>query len=326
MKKLVSIVIPNWNGIKFIKVCLESVLQSTFTNYEVIVVDNGSTDGSRELVEDLFHRVGGTEGPPTRCTCHMVRLSKNLGFARACNEGIKAAEGKYVVLLNNDVEVEKTWLRELVEGMERHPECGMGTSKMVQYDNREQLYNTGDLFNIWCTGGARGFGEIDCGQYDEEDYIFGACAGAGIYKKSLFKRIGLFDEDFFIFSEDVDLNIRAQCVGERCIFLPKAVVYHWGTATVGFHSNRHVFLGARNDLFVLVKNYTLREFIKYFIKIFTHQYKLIKVFSLEGQGCTILRSRLSFLFYLPSMFLKRIFVISKRNIQIDEIPEIIKNV
>jgi len=255
-----------------LEVCLNSVCASEYQGFEVIVVDNGSHDGSREKVEELFSRTYDQrpDDDTRKCpkyTCHLVRLPKNYGFARACNEGIYNASGKYIVLLNNDVEVEKNWLRELVEGMECHPECGMGTSKMVQYDNRKQIYNTGDLFKVWSTGGGRGFGEIDSGQYEEETYIFGACAGAGIYRRELFKKIGYFDEDFFIFSEDVDLNLRAQLIEERCIYLPKAIVYHWGTATVGFNSDRHVFLGSRNDLLVLFKNYTLREFVEHFQKI-----------------------------------------------------------
>ncbi|MBU1864568.1 MAG: glycosyltransferase family 2 protein, partial [Candidatus Omnitrophica bacterium] len=254
MTKRVSIVIPNWNGKEFIMSCLKSVYESDYPLewYEVIVVDNGSKDGSYEMVEERFNEEGFPEW-------RLIRLPKNRGFARACNEGIISAEWEYVVLLNNDVEVTPQWLSELVGGMDRHPECSMGTSKMVQYDNRQQLYNTGDLFKIWCTGGGRGSGEIDTGQYEEEEYVFGACAGAGIYRKALFEKIGSLDDNFFIFSEDVDFNLRAQLAGERCVYLPCAVVYHWGTATIGFHSNRHVFLSLRNDLFVLMKNYTLKE-------------------------------------------------------------------
>jgi GT2 family glycosyltransferase len=317
MKKA-SIIIPNWNGIKFVEVCLNSVFASDCDDFEVIVVDNGSTDGSREKVEELFARA-----PAPRAT-HLVRLPKNLGFARACNEGIYNASGEFIVLLNNDVEVEATWLRELIAGMERHPECGMGTSKMVQYDNRSQIYNTGDVFKVWCTGGGRGFGVIDEGQFEKEDYVFGACAGAGIYRGELFADIGLFDEDFFIFSEDVDLNLRAQGRKMRCVYLPKAIVYHWGTATVGFNSDRHVFLGCRNDLFVLLKNYSLREFLRYFRQIWAFQFMRLRALSFEGQGWPVCKGMLSFLFFVPGMCLKRIRAMSRRTVGLTEIAEIIK--
>ncbi len=308
----VSIIIPNWNGIKFIEICLNSVLASDFDSFEVIVVDNGSTDGSREIVEKQYPSI------------RLVRLMRNLGFARACNEGIHCAEGECIVLLNNDVEVKTDWLRQLVEGMERHPECGMGTSKMIQYDNHKQLYNTGDLFRIWCTGGGRGFGEIDRAQYEDEEYVFGACAGAGIYRRSLFEKIGLFDEDFFIFSEDVDLNLRAQLRGARCVYFPNAIVYHWGTATVGFNSDRHVFLGFRNDLFVLSKNYSLKEFLTYFKRIWKHRLSTIHKLCFEGQGLPVFLAYLSFLYFLPGMLIKRIFLLGQRQQSIDAIKEVVR--
>ncbi|MFQ5444002.1 MAG: glycosyltransferase family 2 protein, partial [Nitrospinales bacterium] len=118
---------------KFVGQCLDSLRQMTFDDYEVIVVDNGSSDGSREMVEKSYPWV------------RLIRLPKNLGFAVACNRGIEASNADYVCLLNNDIEVEPDWLKELYEGMERHPEAGMGTSKMMFLDQRDVFYNTGDL-------------------------------------------------------------------------------------------------------------------------------------------------------------------------------------
>jgi len=133
----VSVVIPNWNGIKFVGMCLDSMAHSTFKDFEVIVVDNGSTDGSRELIEEKYPHV------------RLIKLPENMGFARACNEGLKASDAEYICLLNNDIEIDPDWLGELVEGMERHPECGMGTTKMMFLDERDVFYNTGDLFHAW---------------------------------------------------------------------------------------------------------------------------------------------------------------------------------
>lgn len=310
---IASIIIPNWNGIKFIEVCLRSVLASDFDQeFEVVVVDNGSSDGSRELIYEKFPSV------------KVLEEGYNSGFAKACNDGIKASSGEYIILLNNDIEVETSWLKELVGGMQRHSECGMGTSKMVQYDNRSQIYNTGDQFRIYCEGGGRGFGEIDAGQYEKEDYVFGACAGAGIYRRSLFEKIGFFDEQFFIFAEDVDINLRAQLIGERCVYFPSAIVYHWGTATVGFNSDRHVFLFLRNDLFVLLKNYKFTELLKYFTKIAGSIFEGGITYSLAGQGWTVLKSRISFLFFLPCMAWKRMSQVAARKRMLKDIPEILK--
>ena len=143
----ISIVVPNWNGMEFVGMCLDSLSQLDFEGHEVIVVDNGSQDGSREMIEKKYPWV------------ILLKLPENMGFAIACNEGIKASKAEYIVLLNNDIEVTPDWLKELYEGMERHPECGMGTTKMMFLDNRDVFYNTGDLFHSWSSGGGRGQGE-----------------------------------------------------------------------------------------------------------------------------------------------------------------------
>ena len=305
-----SIVIPNWNGIRFVGMCLDSIAQSTFKDYEVIVVDNGSTDGSRELVAEKYPWV------------RHIKLPANMGFAIACNEGIRAARSDYICLLNNDIEVTPTWIEELYEGMERHPECGMGTSKMMFLDNRDIFYNTGDLFHIWSMGGGRGQGEKDTGQYEKEDYVFGACAGAGVYRRSLLEKIGLFDDDFFIFAEDVDLNMRGQLMGLKSVYLPKAKVYHIGTATVGLYSDRYVYLCKRNDVFVLIKNYSLRMYFKYLYSILKRQFHDIKYFTYRGQGLILLKSKLAVVRMLPTMLIRRFHIQRTRTVPDFEIENI----
>ena len=301
--------IPNWNGIKFVGMCLDSIAKSDFADYETLVVDNGSTDGSRELVAEKYPWV------------RHVLLPENLGFAKACNDGIKASNGEYVILLNNDIEVEDDWLREIYEGMERHPECGMGTSRMMFLDERDVFYNTGDLFHAWSSGGGRGQGEKDIGQYDEEEYVFGACAGAGIYRKDMLDEIGLFDEDFFIFAEDVDLNMRAQAMGYQTVYLPKAKVYHIGTATVGLYSDRYVYLCKRNDVYVLTRNYSLSMYFKYFWLILKHQFLDIPYFSHRGQGLVLLKSKLTVLKMLIPMLIRRYRIQQTRTVPDSEIEK-----
>ncbi|MEK9628644.1 MAG: glycosyltransferase [Nitrospinota bacterium] len=290
---LVSVIVPNWNGMRFVGMCLDSLAELNFENFEVIIVDNGSEDGSREMIEEKYPWV------------RLLKLPYNKGFAIACNEGIKAAKAEYVVLLNNDIEVTPDWLAELYEGMERHPECGMGTTKMMFLDNRDVFYNTGDLFHSWSAGGGRGQGEKDTGQYDTEEYVFGACAGAGIYRKKLFEQIGLFDEDFFIFAEDVDLNMRSQLQGFKAVYLPKSKVYHIGTATVGLYSDRYVYLCKRNDILVFIKNYSLKMYFKYLFSIWKHQFNDIKYFTYRGQGQVLLKSKWDALKLLPKMIFRR---------------------
>jgi len=306
---LASVIVPNWNGMRFVGMCLDSLAQLHFENFEVIVVDNGSEDGSREMIEEKYPWV------------RLLKLPHNMGFAIACNEGIKTSKADYVVLLNNDIEVVPDWLTELYEGMERHPECGMGTTKMMFLDNRDVFYNTGDLFHSWSAGGGRGQGEKDNGQYDQEDYVFGACAGAGIYRKELFKKIGLFDEDFFIFAEDVDLNMRSQLQGFQAVYLPKSKVYHIGTATVGLYSDRYVYLCKRNDIWVFIKNYSLKMYLKYLYSIWKHQFNDIKYFTYRGQGQVLLKSKWDALKLLPKMLFRRFQIQRTRTVTDSEIQK-----
>jgi hypothetical protein len=310
-KPAVSVIVPNWNGMRFVGMCLDSLAQLLFEKFEVIVVDNGSVDGSREMIEEKYPWV------------RLLKMPDNMGFAIACNEGIKASNAEYVVLLNNDIEVAPDWLSELYEGMERHPECGMGTTKMMFLDNREVFYNTGDLFHSWSSGGGRGQGEKDNGQYNEEDYVFGACAGAGIYRKELFQQIGLFDEDFFIFAEDVDLNMRSQLQGLKAVYLPKSKVFHIGTATVGLYSDRYVYLCKRNDIWVFIKNYSLKMYFKYLYSIWKHQFSDIKYFTYRGQGQVLLKSKWGALKLLPKMLFRRFQIQRTRTVTDSEIEKLI---
>jgi hypothetical protein len=307
----VSIVVPNWNGMRFVGMCLDSLSQLDFDGHEVIVVDNGSTDGSREMIEEQYPWV------------RLLKMPDNMGFAIACNEGIKASNAEYIVLLNNDIEVTPDWLRELYEGMERHPECGMGTTKMMFLDNRDVFYNTGDLFHSWSSGGGRGQGEKDIGQYETEEYVFGACAGAGIYRREFFNQVGLFDEDFFIFAEDVDINMRGQLKGLKAVYLPKAKVYHIGTATVGLYSDRYVYLCKRNDIWVFIKNYSLGLYFKYLFSIWKHQFSDIKYFTYRGQGQVLLKSKWDALKMLPKMLYRRCQIQTRRSTADEQIEKLV---
>ena len=307
----VSIVVPNWNGMRFVGMCLDSLAQLDFEGHEVIIVDNGSIDGSREMIEEKYPWV------------RLLKMPDNMGFAIACNEGIKASDAEYIVLLNNDIEVTPNWLKELYQGMERHPECGMGTTKMMFLDNRDVFYNTGDLFHSWSSGGGRGQGEKDTGQYEKEDYVFGACAGAGIYRREFFNQVGLFDEDFFIFAEDVDINMRGQLKGLKAVYLPKAKVFHIGTATVGLYSDRYVYLCKRNDIWVFIKNYSLSMYFKYLFSIWKHQFADIKYFTYRGQGQVLLQSKWDALKMLPQMLIRRCQIQTKRSTPDEQIEKLI---
>ena len=241
-----TVVIPNWNGERFLDLCLGSLLDQTFGDFETIVVDNGSTDGSIDVVREHFPDVG------------VVELGENRGFAAAVNAGIEASDTEFVVLLNNDTEQDRRWLEALVRAADAHSDAGLFASKLVDFHDRGVLDGAGDAMRLSGLPYRLGHGERDRGQFDEPGYVFGACAAAALYRKSLFEEVGLFDEDFVSYCEDGDLSFRAQLAGHRCFYVPGAVVYHMGSAsTGGKRSLTATRLGSRNSFSLLVKNLPL---------------------------------------------------------------------
>ena len=237
----VSVIIPNWNGAHHLPVCLDSLRCQTMDDVETIVVDNGSTDGSLQLLDHRYPEV------------HVLPLGKNRGFAGACNVGIEIARGSIVALLNNDTEADPRWLEEVVSAFERHPEVGIVASKMLLYDQRHTLHAAGDFYRVDGTPGNRGIWQMDEGQYDDEEYVFSACGGSAAYRATMLREVGFLDEAFFFSCEDVDLAWRAQLVGWRCYYVPRAVVYHKLSATGGGPTAS--YYDGRNCIYVLIKDY-----------------------------------------------------------------------
>jgi GT2 family glycosyltransferase len=241
----VTVVVPNWNGERFLETCLSSLRRQSYENFEVVLADNGSTDGSVEFVEENF--------PEAR----VVRLPENRGFSAAVNAGIKAASpaAKHMVLLNNDTEVDTGWLQALVDAAGRYPEAGLFASKLVDFEDRRVLDGAGDALRKSGLPFRLGHGEVDRGQFEREEFVFSACAAAALYRRSVFEDVGLFDEDFFSNCEDGDLGFRAQLAGYRCLYVPRSVVYHVGSAsTGGTRSTTNTRLGTQNSINLLVKN------------------------------------------------------------------------
>src|SRR5829696_1348305 len=242
----VAVVIPNWNGERFLSTCLGSLREQSFKDFDVVVVDDNSTDDSIALVRRNFPEV------------RVLPLEENKGFSAAVNAGIRASHAEYVALLNNDTEVDPEWLRSLVEAAKAHPEAGLFASKMLDFYDRRRLDGAGDALRRSGLPLRLGHGELDHGQYDETTFVFGACAGAALYRRDMLDEVGLFDEDFFANCEDGDLSFRAQLAGYRCFYVPGAVVYHMGSAsTGGKRSPMATRLGSRNSFSLLVKNLPL---------------------------------------------------------------------
>ena len=235
-----SVVIPNWNGERLLPACLDSLRAQCETDFETIVVDNASADGSLELLKRAYPEV------------RVVALPRNLGFTGGVNAGIRAATAPVVVLLNSDVEAAPEWLAGVLAAFASDPAVGMVASKIMLHDHRDVFNSAGDQFGRNGVPQNRGVWEQDEGQYDEREYVFGPCGGAAAYRRSLLLDVGPFDERLFMYLEDVDLAWRAQLLGYRCLYEPSAVVYHRLSATGGGVLSS--FYTGRNTVAVLAKN------------------------------------------------------------------------
>lgn len=237
---LFSVVIPNWNGIRHLTTCLDALRAQTYPRVEVLVADNASSDGSQQLISEHY---------PEVC---LIALAENRGFTGACNAGIEAARGEFVALLNNDTEASPSWIEEVVAAFDHRPDAGMVASKMLLFDRRDTLHTAGDIYRVDGLPGNRGVWQKDDGSYDVEEYVFSACGGSSAYRRVMLDQIGILDNDFFFSCEDIDLGWRAQLAGWKCVYAPRAVVYHHLAATGGGPTAS--FYDGRNTLWVIAKN------------------------------------------------------------------------
>ena len=237
----VSVIIPNWNGVAFLRPCLDSLRCQAYRGFEVIVVDNGSTDSSVPVVRREYPEV------------RLLALSTNGGYSGGCNAGIRAAAGEFLVMLNNDTVAEPQWLGSLVEALDRHPDAGSAASRVMMHDRPGILNSAGDIYRRDGTPDSRGVWEPYGPPYDEERYVFGGCGGAVAYRREMLDDIGTFEEAFFMYCEDVDLSWRAQIAGWNCVYTPNAVIRHHLSATGGGALSSY-YVG-RNTLWVIARNY-----------------------------------------------------------------------
>ncbi len=237
---LISAIIVNFNGRHLLKACLESLYNQSFKDMEIIVVDNASEDNSVQYVKDLFPDV------------KLISLSQNMGYASGGNEGLRHSNGRYIALLNNDVELDRHWLENLFAAMEANPEAGIGASKILVY-GANMIDSAGDGYATSLKGFKRGEGK-SAEEYNIQEYIFGACAGAALYRRTMLDKIGFMDDDFFLIHEDTDLNFRAQLNGWRVLYVPTAIVYHKVRSSIGNMSDTAIYYTLRNSELVRIKN------------------------------------------------------------------------
>lgn len=242
----VSVVTPNYNGKDFLYAYFESLIKNSNEIGEVIIVDNGSTDGSQEFIRNYREKV---DFPIV-----LIENSQNLGFAEAVNQGISKARHDYVFSLNNDTVVEKSAILELLNLLNTDERIFSASSKMVQFNNHELIDDAGDDYTLLAYTKKRGNNQ-NLNKFIEVSEVFSSCAGAALYRKDLLEELGGFDSEFFAYMEDVDLGYRARINGYKNLFCPNAVVYHIGSATTGSQYNEFkVRLAARNNVWVVYKN------------------------------------------------------------------------
>jgi GT2 family glycosyltransferase len=253
----VTIIILNWNGKKNTINCLDALKLTTYSNYEITVVDNGSADGSAKHFKDHYPEI------------KLVENRENLGFAEGNNvairEILKRKEIKYIALLNNDTIVKPDWLEKLVNALESDEKIGSCQPKILSLINPDTIDAVGIYINKYGGAFQEGHNEKDLGQYDETTEVFGVCAGAALYRVKMLNQIGLFDKDFFAYYEDVDLAIRARLFGWKSVCIPQAVIYHIHSATLGNDSPFKKYLLERNSYYYIIKSLPRKTILLFLI-------------------------------------------------------------
>jgi hypothetical protein len=292
--KLINVVIPNWNGLEWLKVCLPALRRQTFSDFEVTIVDNGSIDGTVEWIQSHFRHI------------HLISNRENLGFARAVNQGIRRDRNPYAVTLNNDTKPDPDWLYHLFKAAESWDRAGMVASKMLFSDDPTVINSAGVAVDraglAWDRLGGQKDNRTEVTPYE----VFGACAGAALYRRRMLDEIGFFDEDFFAYLEDVDLAWRAQQSGWRCLYAPRARVLHHHSGTSREGSSFKSYHLGRNKIWLLIKNYPFRSLWYYVPLVVLYDLVSVAVAIVLRKDVSALRGRLAALIQWRKMWSKRL--------------------
>lgn len=310
--KKVYVVIPNWNGADRLRPCLDS-LKNQSQPHRVVVVDNGSVDNSVELIE---------KGYPDTI---LIKHRKNKGFAGGVNPGLRLAlkdGAKYAALLNNDAVADKDWLKQLVGLLDKNSGAGIATSKICDAE-KTHLDSTGDLYTVWGLPFPRGRGERYTDKYDADTRVFGASGGASLYRSKMLREIGLFDEDFFAYYEDVDISFRAQLAGWKIGYVPKAVVYHEIGATSSTIRGFTTYQTLKNLPWLMWKNVPWRLMWRVWPRFSLAYWGMIFSALRRGQLGPVFKGLLVTTVLMPKKLVQRHKIQSNRKVSIDYIESMI---
>ncbi len=306
----VSIIILNLNGQEHLARCLPSIEGQTYQNVEVILVDNGSSDGSIEYVRQTFPHV------------KIIANDHNTGFAKANNQGIIASNAPFIFTLNNDTWLDPNCVEEVVRVAEANERVGMIATKMLQMDFPQLIDSAGLDLDRTGFGWSRYHGQPDNSTEQEPYEIFAPCAGAALYKRKMLDEIGLFDEGYFIYYEDMDLAWRAQLRGWHCLYVPKAKVYHAQSATTGRGSPFKRYLLSRNRIWTVIKNYPSPQLWFYLPQLIFYDWLAMVYRIWLEKNCSPVRGRLAALTQLGQMWRQRQALQTKRSISWRELHDL----
>jgi len=308
----VSVVVPNLNGADHLLACLDSLTHQSLKPH-IVVVDNGSSDDSIELLVKKYPSV------------EVIARDKNYGFTGGVNPGLQVAikrDDEFVALLNNDAVAHKNWLEALVKSFSNKPQLGIVTSKIIN-DSGEYLDSTGEYYTTWGLSYPRGRREADLDKYDGNTDIFGASGGASLYRVAMLKEVGLFDDDFFAYYEDVDLSFRARLAGWEVAFAPEAIVHHHIGSTSARIPGFATYQTMKNLPLLFYKNVPLK-----LMPIMLPRFKLVYIGLLvsavgHGEGWLALKGVGRAILLLPKKLVQRHKIQAKRKLTPDQVSALL---
>ncbi len=310
----IDVIIPNWNGQQWLGSCLESLQNQTFRDFQIIVVDNGSSDGSAEFVRTNFPDV------------QLIALPTNTGFTGGINAGIRAGSAKYVCWFNNDAEAAPDFLAQLLEALQVREADGFGmaAARVSFYAQSDVINSAGGFVGPDGVGRDRGYRQTDGPAFDQAGEIFGPAGVAALYRREIFDKIGLLDDDFFLYSEEIDFNYRAQLAGYRCWYAPTARVLHRGSATTRRISTKATRLASRNGLLSIIKNIPSPLIFKLLPWIMVGQLYQLFLFARQGNFVPALQGKLDVIKLLPATLAKRRYIQAQRQISVAQFEQQMK--
>ena len=307
----ISILVLNWNGERFLQRCLNAISAQTFRDFEVLVLDNASTDGSSEGIETAWPGF------------QIHRYEQNLGFAQGNNRGARFARGEWLVFLNNDAFPEPDWLLELVRAVRENPDFSFFSSRLLYADQPDLVQSSGDIYNISGYAWPRDNNIPSEQAHHTTEEVFSPSAAAAMYRREAFIEAGGFDEEFSSHHEDVDLGFRLRLLGHRCLYVHSAVVLHIGSASFGRESDRTVYQVQRNVVWSFMTNMPGWLWWKYLPAHLFANLVFLVYYTLRGQAGAVWKAKWDAARGLPGLHRKRMSIQHKRRVSLQEIDRLL---